>query len=964
MGDRPRQGGDGSDGSDGAVLRLAILGPVTGSRGGVPVALGPARLRAVLTLLVLHADAGLSRADIVDALWADDPPGTAATMVHGYIARIRALLGDGRACAATQHPKRGLSWDGARYRLAPAAVGSDLAEFTGLARLAGQAAANGDAAGACQRYEQSLRLWRAEPAADIELLRGHPAVIELSERRTSLIVDYAATAETAGAHEQVLGHLQALAGRAPLDERVHARLMIALAATGQQAAALGIYENIRRRLDEELGILPARELAEAHLRVLHQQAAPTPVPQPALARPPVPRQLPVSPRHFAGRARELQALTGLLEQAAWKSPGTVVISAIGGTAGVGKTALAVHWAHQIAHQFPGGQLYVNLRGFDPYGNPVEPADAIRRFLDALGVPADRIPATAEAQQDLYRSLLAGKRMLIVLDNARDAEQVRPLLPSSPACLVLVTSRRLLTNLVAAEGAHPVTLDVLSPSDAHELLARRLGPERMAAEPEMVTELTELCARLPLALAIAAARTVMFPGPLTTVVSELRDAAGRLDALDTGEAASSVRGVLSWSYQHLPMPTARMFRLLGLHPGPDISETAAASLAGIGLPQARAALGELVGANLLARDALGRFAFHDLLRVYAAERARAEDSGRHRRAARLRMLDHYLHTADAAALVLFPHRDTVQLGSAKPGVRLERMATFEQAMAWFDAEHRVLLAVVRQAAAEGFDIHAWQLPSALTTFLDRRGCWQDYATVHEIALAATLRLGDQHAQAHVLNFLGHASNRLGHYDEAFAHYEQALGLYRQLGDASGQGRVLLGIGLALERQGRHRESLARNEQALDLYTSVGNRDRQAMSLNNIGWCHLQLGDYPQALTWCEQAVALHRELGDSHSEAAAWDSCGFAHDRLGQPAEASACYQQALMLFQKFGDRRYQAEVLTHLGDSRYGDGKPELAVEAWQQALAILDELSVPDADELRAKLEAAGQPANVTHNR
>jgi tetratricopeptide (TPR) repeat protein len=413
-----------------------------------------------------------------------------------------------------------------------------------------------------------------------------------------------------------------------------------------------------------------------------------------------------------------------------------------------------------------------------------------------------------------------------------------------------------------------------------------------------------------------------------------------------------------------VPAARMFRLLGLHPGPDIAAPAAASLAGVGLPQARAALAELVGANLLTRDALDRFACHDLLRVYAAERARAQDRGRQRHAARLRMLDHYLHTADAAALVLHPHRDTVRLGPAQPGVRPERTATFEQAMAWFDAEHRVLLAVVRQAAAQGFESHAWQLASALTTFLDRRGCWLDYATVHEIALAAAVRLGDQRAQAHVLYFLGHASNRLGRYDEAFAHYERALGLCRQLGDASGQGRVLLGIGLALERQGRYRECLAANEQALDLYTSVGDRGRQAMSLNNIGWCHLQLGDYQRALVWCRDAVALHGELGDSHSEAAAWDSCGFAHDRLGQPAEATACYQQALMLFRKFGDRRYQAEVLTHLGDSRHGDGKPQLAVEAWQQALAILDELGVPDADELRAKLEAAGQPANVTHSR
>ena len=682
MGDRPDQGGDGSSRTE---LRLAILGPVAGSRGGVPVALGPVRQRAVLTLLVLHADAGLSRADIVDALWGSNPPGTAVTMVHGYISRIRGLLGhDERVCADAPRSKRALSWDGARYRLAPGAVESDLTEFATLSDLADRASASGDAAQACQRYEQSLRLWRAEPAADIELLQGHPAVIELSQRRTALIVDYAATAETADRHEQVLGHLQALAGRAPLHERVHARLMIALAATGQQATALGIYENLRRRLDHELGMPPGRELAEAYLRVLRQQAAPSAAQRPAPARPPVPRQLPVAPRHFAGRAREQRMLSDLLDQTAGQAPGTVVISAIGGTAGVGKTALAVHWAHRVADRFPDGQLYVNLRGFDPSGTPVAPADATRRFLDALQVPANQIPSSAEAQQSLYRSLLAGRRMLIVLDNARDVGQVRPLLPGGPRCLVLVTSRNQLTGLVAAEGAHPVTLDLLSPADARELLARRIGPERIAAELDVATELTGLCARLPLAVSIAAARVAMHPHlPLATLVSELRDATGRLDVLDAGEAASSVRAVFSWSYQNLSQPAARMFRLLGVHPGPDITVAAAASLAGVSPGQARQGLSQLIRASLIAEHLPGRFAFHDLLRAYAAERAGAEDGEAQRRAAARRMLDHYLHTAYAAALVLNPDLDQITVAPPEPTRRPEPMMGYERALAWFE-----------------------------------------------------------------------------------------------------------------------------------------------------------------------------------------------------------------------------------------------------------------------------------------
>ena len=382
-------------------------------------------------------------------------------------------------------------------------------------------------------------------------------MIELNQRRAAVTVDYADRRGNSRPARAELTHLHALASRAPLDERVHARLMVALAATGQQAAALGVYSDLRQRLDRELGIRPGRELTDAHLLVLREQIVPATaqLPRPAgggrrTADQPRPRQLPAPARHFAGRASELSALTALLEGAAGEAPGTVVISAIGGTAGVGKTALAVHWAHQMASRFRDGQLYVNLRGFDPSGNPVAPAEAVRRFLDALWVPARQIPSSPEAQQDLYRSLLADQRMLIVLDNARDTEQVRPLLPGGPSCLVLVTSRNQLTSLVAAEGAHPVTLDLLSPAEADELLAQRLGRERLAAEPGVAAELIDLCARLPLALSIAAAHAAMQPDlPLTALAGQLREASGRLDALDAGDAAS-VRAVFSWSYQNL------------------------------------------------------------------------------------------------------------------------------------------------------------------------------------------------------------------------------------------------------------------------------------------------------------------------------------------------------------------------------------------------------------------------------
>ena len=964
MGNRSDQGGDGSGGTG---FRLAILGPVAGSRGGVPVPLGPVRQRAVLTLLVLHAEAGLSRADIVDALWRGDPPGTAVTMVHGYITRIRGLLGHGQpVCAAAPGRSRALSWDGARYRLAPDAVESDLTEFAKLADLARQAAASGDAAQACQRYEHSLRLWRAEPAADIELLQGHPAVTELSQRRAALIVNYAAAAETAGLHAQVLGHLQSLAGRAPLDERVHARLMIALAATGQQAAALGVYSDVRHRLDRELGIRPSRELADAHLLVLREQIVPATAqpPRPAeAAGQPKPRQLPAPARHFAGRARKLSALTALLEGAAGEAPGTVVISAIGGTAGVGKTALAVHWAHQMASRFPDGQLYVNLRGFDPSGNPVAPADAVRRFLDALCVPARQIPSSPEAQQDLYRSLLADRRMLIVLDNARNTEQVRPLLPGGPSCLVLVTSRNQLTSLVAAEGAHPVPLDLLTPAEADELLAQLLGRERLAAEPGVAAELAGLCARLPLALSIAAARAAMQPGlPLATLAGQLRDVGRRLDALDAGDLAS-VRAVFSWSYDNLGEPGARMFRLLGVHPGPDITAAAAASLAAIPLDQARHALTKLTRASLLAEPAPGRYAFHDLLRAYATELATATDTPADRQAATTRMLDHYLHTAARAALLRNQAKEPVALAPPRPGVAPEQPADDRQALAWFEAEHQVLLAVLTLAAESGFDTHAWQLPWAMESFLQPRGHWLEWAATQRTALAAATRLGDTAAQALSGRLLAKACTDLRDNDQALGHFASGLTLYHRLGNRLGEARSHQGLGVLAQRQGRYADALGHAEQALRLCQAIGDKASEAEALNDVGWYHGLLSDYQQARAFCRQALILSAEAGHRRLEGCVWDSVGYAEHHLGNLAEAAACYQRALSLFREVGDRFDEAETLTHLGDARHAAGEQAQAREAWQQALAILDDLQHPHAGQVRDKLRAAASETAAPGN-
>ncbi|MGH3932139.1 MAG: ATP-binding protein, partial [Pseudonocardiaceae bacterium] len=406
-----------------------------------------------------------------------------------------------------------------------------------------------------------------------------------------------------GQHGWLLGELFARAAAHPLDERVTGQLMLALYQCGRQAEALEHFQRLRVRLVEELGIDPGPELLRRYEQILRTDpalTAPTPASPPVSVSAPrlVPHQLPAHTPHFVGRAAELRQLTTLVNTTT-AGGGTVVITAIDGTAGIGKTALALHWAHQVAQRFPDGQLYVNLRGFDPANPPMHPADALRGFLDAFAIPPARIPTNLDDQAGLYRSLLIDRHVLVVLDNVRDAEQARPLLPASSSCLVVITSRNQLTGLVAHEGAHPVTLDVLTHQEARALLTHHLGPDRVSAEPQVITDLIDRCARLPLALAIMAARAATHPGfALRVLAKELADEHTRLDALDTGDPTTSVRGVFSWSYQHLSTPAARMFRLLGLHPGPDITLPAATQLADLPPHQARDALGELARAHLL------------------------------------------------------------------------------------------------------------------------------------------------------------------------------------------------------------------------------------------------------------------------------------------------------------------------------------------------------------------------------
>jgi tetratricopeptide (TPR) repeat protein/transcriptional regulator with XRE-family HTH domain len=706
-------------------------------------------------------------------------------------------------------------------------------------------------------------------------------------------------------------------------------------------------------LSGEEGVLFARAARSAAVRELTAAREPD-----AAGAAVVPRQLPAAVRNFAGRSAELAELNGLLGPAV-PGPRTVVISSIAGTAGVGKTSLAVHWAHQAAHLFPDGQLYVNLRGFDPSGAPVTSAAAVRGFLDALGVLPGHLPAGLDAQASLYRSLLAGRRTLIVLDNARDAAQVRPLLPGAPGCVVLVTSRHQLTGLAAADGARLLTVDVLIQAEARELLASRLGRGRVAAEPAAVTELIELCARLPLALGIAAARAARPGLPLAALATELRDSRDRLDVLSTGDAATDVRTVFSWSCQQLGEPAALMFRLLGLHPGPDITAPAAASLAGVPLARARQALAELARAHLIAEHVPGRYAFHDLLRTYAAEQAACHDSDATRDAIG-RVLDHYLHTASAATLLMHPLRGPITLDPPQPLVRPESFTGRQPALEWFQAERLVLVAAISQAAGSGFDTHAWQLPWAAAAFFGGQGYWQELDTIEQSALAAARHLGDLTGQAQAHHHLGRVQAFRGFFAEAEAHLTVALELGQQLGSGLVQARVHHTLGWIVEKQGRIRDGLRHSEQAVCLFRAAGHRQGEAGALNAVGWGHALLGGYLEALQYCGQALVLYRELLDLPEEAATLDSLGYAHHHLGHHSKAIACYQQAIDVHGEAGDLFFRAECLTRLGDAQQAAGDHDAARRAWQRALAIFESMHHPDASQVRDRLEKPATAAAI----
>lgn len=669
---------------------------------------------------------------------------------------------------------------------------------------------------------------------------------------------------------------------------------------------------------------------------------------------PVPRQLPRDITIFTGRGTDLARLDDLLDRAiADQSSAGVLISAVVGPAGVGKSALVVHWGHRVRDRFPDGDLFVNLRGYDP-GPPLTPQQALDGFLRALDVMPERIPHELDAQEGLFRTLVNGRRMLLVLDNASSADQVRPLLPDSPGCMVVVTSRSQLSGLAARDGAHRMTLDMLPPREAVTLLRLIIGKDRVDAEPEAVAELAGRCVYLPLALRIAAERAAIRPQvKLADLAADLTAEHGRLDALAIpDDEATQVRGVFSWSYRALPAQAARAFRLLGLHGGPDISIPAAAALTGASMAGAQRLLDTLTSVHLLEQATPARYRFHDLLRVYANECARGEAPDEDRHAAVHRALVWYLRTADAADRVLIPRNRHLALESLQESCRPLAFADSSQALAWCEAERANLVAAIYQATDIGeYDI-AWKLAAALWSFFTLRKYWADWIGTYQAALQAAKILRDKQGEISTLNGLGVAHWELRQFDEALNYYNQALALCRESDDPWGEGRTLNNIGDVHWSLGRFDEAHDCYVQSLTLRQETGDRWGEANTLHNLSDNYRDLRRLDEALDCYRQALAVWREIGDRWGEGATLNGLGSVYQTLGRFDEALNCYQRSLGLRGETGDRWGEADTLNRIGEVLSSTGRPDAARKFFQQALAIFNDLGAPKAAEIRDRLQ------------
>ena len=888
-------------------LEFGLLGDVEVRAGGRLVEIGHVRQRCVLAALLVEDGRPVPVDRLVDRVWGERAPQRARDTLYGYLSKLRGVLG----VDIERRP--------GGYLLAVDPDSVDLHRFRRLVREARGAT---DDERAVALFDEALALWRGQALTGPESPWLDALRESLHAERVAAELDRNDVALRCGRHAAVLPALRAAVVEHPLDERLAAQLMLALHHGGNSSEALRHYEHVRRHLAEELGADPGAPLRELHQGILTADPALT------AAHPgDVPRQLPAPQRWFTGRADELAALT------AAEPAGTVLITAIGGIGGIGKTTLAVQWAHQHLQDFPDGQLYVNLRGFDPSSGPVPPTVAVRGFLEALGEDPAAIPASLDAQTGRYRSLVAGKRLLVVLDNARDTEQVSPLLPGSPSCAVLVTSRLRLPGLLTAHGARSLSLDVLGDDEAREFLASRLGAGRVATEPDVVDALVGWCGGLPLALSIVAARAALDPDfPLAVLADELRERGDRLDALDAGEIGADLRAVFSWSVDELRPEAAAVFTLLGLSPSADISLPAVASLTALSVGRARVLLRDLENAHLVQQHVPGRYRMHDLVRLYAADLAARSDH----EVALHRLAGFHVGTARAAALTLEPHKPLPELEDVEGCLPL-RFTDAVAAMRWYDDEHEGLLAVQRVAADHGWHEIAWMLARTMNNYHLRRGRTADDVAAWLVGLGSAERIDDLAKQATAHLCLGANLVELSFSERGHEHLRRCLEIYEGGVDHGALAGAHRANAWALEFEGDFEGALTHSLSALEGFRKADSPIRVAESLNEVGWRYACLGRYAEAQRFCAEGMALNRELGHQEGMAATLDSLAHIAHHDGRHDDAIAHYHEALDLYRELDNSAEEATVLHHLGDVHAASGENAEARALWTRALALYE---------------------------
>ncbi|MCD0443582.1 hypothetical protein LO763_08065 [Glycomyces sp. A-F 0318] len=920
-------------------LDVRLLGPLTVLVDGRPAAIPRGNAAAILAILLDEANNVVPLKDLVRAVYGVDVPQDPETQIQNTVGVLRRRLG----------PARGrLDTVGSAYQFIIDTGELDLLRCKAKDNEARRLRAEGDLAGAAAALREALDEWRGPALADLSgdavdaIRRRHDDYrLALLERRVDLDLGL-------GRHTEVVEELRQIVAVHDTRQRFTALLMRALHASGRATEALEAYEALRVRLVDALGADPNRELLELHLKILRDDEPPAaPAVEPAPPRR-VPTTLPRANTRFTGREQETRLLDGHLDAA----DGEAGLAVVTGMGGVGKTALAVRWAHRVAHRFPDGQLYVNLRGFDPAAPAADPAAVLGEALAAFGVEAHQLPAGLDERVGLYRTVLAHRKVLLVLDNARDAAHVRPLLPVAPGSFTLVTSRDRLAGLDAAEGADVVRLGVLPESEAWALLVRRIGMERALAEEEPVRRIVAACDRLPLALTLIGAWAAANPNlPLAVLSERLERATNVFKVLAHIDLASDPRSVFACSYQALGSRAAQAFRLFGLHPGHELTTAAMASLMGVPPGDAETALAELVGVNLVEQPAPGRYTMHDMLRAYAKERFAEEVAPERHRAAEERMLDYFVHSAQAANRLLTVHGGNPPLEGPAPGVTPEPVRDLRAAMAWFAAEYDVVLGLMRRGPALGDD-RAWRLGWCLADYMLGRS--RDLREVQTAALAAAERSGDEFGQVVSLGYLSAALLLTGDGDASAAYLDRAVALAEATGQPWAGGFVHFGLTVQAGRQDRHAEAHAAAREARRLFAEVGDLVWELRSVWAVGWHAAHLGAFAEARACFDELLTASERIDAAIGLANVHLGHGLLARLEGRFDESLDRFERSRRLFAELGMEPTVAFVHEQTGDVLEDRGERARAAAEWRTAERGYEEFgNLLELSRVRAKLGA-----------